>query len=49
MEFPLKAATNAAGELAGAYDSQLRILNVPRNSQPVPVTGNVPAVFAIGA
>ena len=39
MEFPLKAATNAAGELAGAYDPQLRILNVPRNSQPVPVTG----------
>jgi len=39
MEFQLKAATNGAGETGGAYDPQLRILNVPRNSQPVPVTG----------
>jgi sialate O-acetylesterase len=39
MEFSLKAATNAAAEVAGASDPQLRILNVQRNSQPVPVTG----------
>lgn len=39
MEFALKAATNAAGEIAGAADPQLRILNVPRNSQPAPVAG----------
>ena len=39
MEFPLKAATNGAGEVGGANDPQLRILNVPRNSQPAPVTG----------
>ncbi|MBW8734418.1 MAG: beta galactosidase jelly roll domain-containing protein, partial [Asticcacaulis sp.] len=39
MEFPLKAATNGAGALAGAGDPQLRIFNLPRNSQPAPVTG----------
>lgn len=39
MEFPLKAVTNAAGEVAGASDVQLRIFNVPRNSQPAPVSG----------
>ena len=39
MEFPLKAATNGAGETGGAYDPQLRIFNVPRNSQGAPATG----------
>lgn len=39
MEYPLKAATNGGGEVAGAYNSQLRIFDVPRNSQPAPVTG----------
>jgi len=41
MEFPLKAVTNAAGELSGAYDPQLRIFNVSRNSQGAPVTSFV--------
>ena len=39
MEFPLKAATNGGGEVAGATAPELRIFDVPRNSQPTPVTG----------
>lgn len=39
MEFPLKAANNGAGEVAGASDPLLRIFDVPRNSQAAPVTG----------
>jgi sialate O-acetylesterase len=39
MEFALKAATNGAGEVAGATAPDLRIFDVPRNSQPAPVTG----------
>jgi sialate O-acetylesterase len=38
MEFPLKAANNGAGEVAGASDPLLRIFDVPRNSQAAPVT-----------
>jgi len=39
MEFPLKAATNGSSEVASATAPQLRIFDVPRNSQPTPVTG----------
>jgi sialate O-acetylesterase len=39
MEFPLKAATNGASEVAGATAQDLRIFDVPRNSQATPVTG----------
>ncbi len=39
MEFALKDANNGDGEAAGATNPLLRIFDVPRNSQPVPVTG----------
>jgi len=41
MEFPLKAANNGESEVAGAGNPQLRIFDVPRNSQASPVTGFV--------
>lgn len=39
MEFALKDANNGDGEAAGATNPSLRIFDVPRNSQPTPVTG----------
>ncbi|MBO9707940.1 MAG: glycosyl hydrolase family 2 [Caulobacter sp.] len=39
MEFQLKAATNGGAEVAGATAPELRIFDVPRNSQPTPVSG----------
>jgi sialate O-acetylesterase len=36
MEFPLKAALNGEGEVAGASDPQLRLMKVPHNDQLVP-------------
>lgn len=41
MEFPLKAANNGESEVAGAGNPQLRIFDIPRNSQASPVTGFV--------
>lgn len=36
MEFTLRHATNSDGEVAGAANSMLRLLNVPRQSSPQP-------------